>query len=417
MSDSNSRDTMNARSSSGEVPTPCASLPWGGLPGFSSAGWGPEGDSVGRMVTEKPCLVAPTSPGFDAWFIRCQFPLLEERVDGKRVVWLDNATTTQKPRRVIDRLTRFYEHEHGLPARAAVALEAAREAMRHLINAEMARDVRFVNGAAEGVRAVAQRWAVTLSPGDEVLAAGGAHLGCWQAVAASRGAKVKLVPCDDAGVVHIDLFRPLVTSRTRIVALTHVASAAGTLAPVELLTSIARRARARVLVDGTQAIAHVPVDVQAIGCDAYVISGQHAFGPTGSGAVFCPDDAADDAGLVADAVSLGAAAAWLLSVGMKNVAAFEEQLLEHTASRLAEVPGATVPNGAAGKIGVLPVSFAAIPAEEVAASLARDGIFTSTSAGCLRVAAAVYNSREDIDALVEALKVLRPARLRLVTEG
>lgn len=342
--------------------------------------------------------------------------MMEEKVEGKRVVWLDNATTTQKPRTVIDRLTRFYEHEHGLPARAAAAVESAREAVRRLLNAGVAKEIRFVSGTAEGVRAIAYAWATALAPGDEVLADEGEHFSCWQAVAATCGAKLTVLPRNADGAVRVDEFRKLVSTRTRIVALTHVTSASGTLAPVELLTSIARGAHARVLIDGAHAVAHVPVDVQAIGCDAYVVSGPHAFGPTGSGAVFCADAAADE-GLAADAVSLGAAADWLRSVGMKNVAAFERQLLFHAARRLAEVPGATLLHGAAEPIAILPVAIADAPAAEVVLSLSREGVFTSVAAGCLRVAAAVYNSREDIDAFIDALKARKPARLRLVPAG
>ncbi|WP_276599099.1 family 2A encapsulin nanocompartment cargo protein cysteine desulfurase [Nannocystis sp. SCPEA4] len=400
---------------------------------------------------------------FDAHALRREFPILQERVHGKPLVWLDNAATTQKPRAVIDRLARFYEREnsnihraaHTLAARATDAYESARETVRKFLNAPSTRDIVFVRGATEGINLVAQSWGRrNVAAGDEVVITWLEHhanIVPWQQLCAERGARLRVAPVDDTGQIILEEYEKLLGPRTRLVALPQVSNALGTITPARTMIEMAHRHGALVLLDGAQAVSHMAVDVQQLGCDFYVFSGHKVFAPTGIGVVFAkqalldatppwqgggnmiadvtfertayqPAPARFEAGTgnIADAVGLGAALEWLMRVGLVNVARHEHDLLVYGTECLATVPGLTMIGTAPDKAGVLSFVLAGQKTEEVGGLLDRDGIAVRSGHHCaqpilrrfgveatVRASLAPYNTYEDIDALTAALRRLQ----------
>ncbi len=223
--------------------------------------------------------------------LREEFPILQERVHGRRLVWLDNAATTQKPRAVIDRLSRFYEREnsnihraaHTLAARATDAYEGARETVRRFLKADSAEEIIFVRGATEGINLIAQSWGrANVREGDEIVVSWLEHhanIVPWQQLCAATGAQLKVAPVDDRGQVILEAYEALLGPRTRLVAFTQVSNALGTITPASAMAALARRHGAAVLIDGAQAVSHMPVDVQALDCDFFVFSGHKVFAP------------------------------------------------------------------------------------------------------------------------------------------
>jgi cysteine desulfurase/selenocysteine lyase len=399
------------------------------------------------------------SNGFDPYLLKREFPILRERVRGRELVWLDNAATTQKPRAVIDRLTRFYEHEnsnihraaHTLAARATDAYEAARESVRRFIRAGSAREVIFVRGTTEGINLVAQSWGrANVGDGDEIVVSALEHhanIVPWQMLCAERGAKLRVAPVDDRGQILLGEYERLVGDRTKLVAFTHVSNALGTITPAREMIEIAHRRGARVLLDGAQSVSHMPVDVQTLGCDFFVFSGHKVFGPTGIGAVFGRSELLDamppwqggvnmiqdvtferttyqaaparfeaGTGNIADAVGLGAALDWLTRVGIQNVERYEHELLEYGTERLRTVPGLRMIGTAPHKAGVLSFVLEGQKTEEVGGMLDQEGIAVRSGHHCaqpilrrlgleatVRASLAPYNTFEDLDRLCEAL--------------
>ncbi|HJZ58061.1 MAG TPA: aminotransferase class V-fold PLP-dependent enzyme [Gemmataceae bacterium] len=235
---------------------------------------------------------------FDVARVREDFPALRLQVHGRPLVYLDNAATSQKPRAVLDALDRFYREEcanvhravHLLGERATRDYEEARGKVRRFLNAAEAREVVFVRGATEGINLVAQSYGRThVGPGDEVLITGMEHhsnIVPWQMLCAERGAWLRVAPIDDRGELILDEFERLLGPRTRLAAVAHVSNALGTVNPVSRLVELAHRRGVPVLVDGAQAVPHLPVDVTALGCDFYVFSGHKLFGPTGIGVLY-----------------------------------------------------------------------------------------------------------------------------------
>lgn len=412
-----------------------------------------------------------TRGAFDPHAIKRDFPILEERVHGnRRLVWLDNAATTQKPRAVIERLRYFYEHEnsnihraaHTLAARATDAYEGARERVRRFLNAPTVKEIIFVRGATEGINLVAQSWGRrNVGPGDEIVLTvleHHANIVPWQMLAAEKGAKIKVAPVDSRGQIILEEYEKLFTPRTRIAAFTQVSNALGTITPAREMTEIAHRYGARVLVDGAQTVSHQAVDVSALGADFYVFSGHKVFGPTGIGAVFGKADVLEQmppwqgggnmiadvtfektvyqappfrfeagTGNIADAVGLGAAIDYVMNIGLENIARYEHELLVYATEALCQVPGLTLIGTAPDKAGVLSFVLDGIRTEDVGAALDREGIAVRSGHHCaqpilrrfglestVRASLAPYNTKEDIDALVEAVKRLqlgRPAAL------
>lgn len=396
---------------------------------------------------------------FDAASIKRDFPILRQQVHGKPLIWLDNAATTQKPQAVIDRLALFYETEnsnihraaHALAARATDAYEAAREKVRRFLGADSANDIVFTRGATEAINLVAQAWGRrNVREGDEIVITWLEHhanIVPWQMLCAETGAVLRVAPVDDSGQVLLDEYAKLLGPRTRIVSLPQVSNALGTVTPAQEMVAIAHRHGACVLVDGAQAVSHMPVDVQALDCDFYVFSGHKVFGPTGIGALYGKPDVlaamppwqgggnmiADvtfektvyqapplrfeaGTGNIADAVGLGAAIDYLDRIGMANIAAYEHELLNYATQGLLGVPGLTIIGTAKEKAGVISFVLDGCRSEDVGAALDREGIAVRAGHHCaqpilrrfglettVRPSLALYNTYEDIDALVVAL--------------
>jgi cysteine desulfurase / selenocysteine lyase len=414
----------------------------------------------------KPSVSNLFSGEYDVEAIRREFPILQERVNGRPLVWLDNAATTQKPQQVIDRLSYFYAHEnsnvhraaHELAARSTDAYESAREKVRRFLNAPSAREIIWVRGTTEGINLVAQSWGrQNVREGDEVVITWLEHhanIVPWQMLCSETGAKLRVAPVDDTGQIVLEEYEKLLGPRTRLVAVAQVSNALGTVTPVKDMIDAAHRHGARVLVDGAQSVSHMPTDVQALNCDFYVLSGHKMFGPTGIGAVFGKSEILDytrpwqgggnmitdvefdktvynvpparfeaGTGNIADAVGLGAAIDYLERIGMANVSRHETELLKYGTARLGEVPGLRIIGTAREKAGVLSFVIDGVRNEEIGEYLNRDGIAVRAGHHCaqpihrrfglestVRASLAMYNRREDLDALVSSLKRLQVSR-------
>jgi cysteine desulfurase/selenocysteine lyase len=408
------------------------------------------------------------SPGmFDAAAIKRDFPILEERVHGsKRLIWLDNAATTQKPNAVIERLSAFYKHEnsnihraaHTLAARATDAYEGARERVRRFLNAPTVKDIVFTRGATEAINLVAQSWGRrNIQAGDEIvltLLEHHANIVPWQQLAAEKGAKIRVAPVDSSGQILLEEYEKLFNPRTRIAAFTHVSNALGTITPARQMVEIAQRYGARTLVDGAQSVSHQSVDVQALDCDFYCFSGHKVFGPTGIGALYGKTEVLEHmppwqgggnmiadvtfektsyqaapfrfeagTGNIADAVGLGAALDYVSAIGLENIARYEHELLAYATEGLCQVPGLTLIGTAPDKAGVLSFILDGTRTEDVGSALDKEGIAVRSGHHCaqpilrrfgleatVRASLAPYNTRSDIDALVAAVTRLQAGR-------
>ena len=406
-----------------------------------------------------PANLNLSSQSFDVQTIRRDFPILQERVHGKPLIWLDNAATTQKPQSVIDRLSYFYAHEnsnihraaHELAARATDAYEAAREKVRRFINAPTVKEIIFVRGATEGINLVAQSWGQQhIQKDDEIIITWLEHhanIVPWQMLCAEKGAKLRVVPVDSTGQVLLDEYQKLLNQKTRLVAFAQVSNALGTVTPATEMIEMAHRYGAKVLLDGAQAVSHMPTDVQLFDCDFYVFSGHKMFAPTGIGVVYGKTDALENSppyqgggnmiqdvtfekttyqpppgrfeagtGNIADAVGLGAAIDYLDRIGMPNIARYEHDLLTYATDALQQVPGLRLIGTAKEKAGVLSFVLEGFRTEDVGAALNRQGIAVRAGHHCaqpilrrfgvettVRPSLAFYNTCEEIDALVAAL--------------
>ncbi|NOJ79443.1 cysteine desulfurase [Myxococcus xanthus] len=401
--------------------------------------------------------------GFDVNQVRKDFPILHQEVRGRPLVYLDSAATAQKPQAVIDALVRFYQHDnanvhrgvHVLSERATEAYEGARETVRRFINARDAKEVVFVRGTTEAINLVAQTYGRKhIGAGDEVLITQMEHhanIVPWRMLCEQTGAVLKVIPVDDRGELVLDAVDALLTERTRILAVTHVSNALGTVVPVKELTRRAHAKGVPVLVDGAQAVTHFPVDVQDLGCDFYAFSGHKMFGPTGIGVLYGRKERLEamppyqgggdmilsvtmekvtynrvpyrfEAGTpnLEGAVGLAAAIRYLEALGMENVAAHDRELLAYATKALASVPGLRMVGTAREKSAVLSFMLADVHPHDVGTILDREGICIRTGHHCAqpvmqhfkvpatsRASLALYNTREDVDALVRALhKVL-----------
>ena len=403
---------------------------------------------------------------FDANVLKREFPILSEPVRGKRLVWLDNAATTQKPQAVIDRLKFFYEHEnsnihraaHTLAAKATDAYEGARESVRRFIKAPQAKDVVFVRGTTEGINLIAQSWGrKNITSGDEIVITWLEHhanIVPWQMLCQEKGARLRVAPVDDRGQVLLDQYEKLLNSKTRLVAFTQVSNALGTITPAKEMIEMAHRQGATVMLDGAQSVSHMPVDVQDLGCDFFVFSGHKVFAPTGIGAVWGKSEILEHmppwqgggnmiqdvtferttyqgppfrfeagTGNIADAVGLGAALDWLAKVGVERVERYEHELLEYATKQLETVDGLTMIGTSPQKAGVLSFILEGQKTEEVGGMLDQEGIAVRSGHHCaqpilrrfgleatVRASLAPYNTCEDIDALVAALHRLQAGR-------
>ncbi|MGC1398759.1 SufS family cysteine desulfurase, partial [Candidatus Binatus sp.] len=361
------------------------------------------------ILATRPEAAAPAAPFqrrlFDVNDIRRDFPILEERVHGKRLVWLDNAATTQKPQAVIDRLVHYYSHEysnvhraaHELAARSTDAYESAREKVQRFIGAGSAEEIVFVRGTTEAVNLVAASYGRKfLGEGDEIVLSTLEHhsnIVPWQFLAEQVGAVIRVVPVTDRGEVLLSDFERTLTTRTKFVSLTHVSNALGTILPVREMIDIAHRRGAKVLIDGAQAVSHFPVNVQSLDADFYAFSGHKLFGPSAIGVLYGKKALLDEmppwqgggnmiqrvtfehstfadppsrfeAGTAAlgPAVGLGAAVDYLERIGMQNVATHERALLAYATEALGRIPGVRLIGTAPEKAGVVSFVTDKIPA-------------------------------------------------------
>lgn len=401
-------------------------------------------------------------PPFDVHAVRRDFPILQERVNGYPLAWLDNAATTQKPQAVIDRLSQFYQHEnsnihraaHELAARATDAYEEARDTVARFINAGSSNEIVFVRGSTEAINLVAQSWGRQyISEGDEIVISWLEHhanIVPWQQLCAEKGALLRVIPVDDDGQVILSEYQKLLNSKTKLVSFTQVSNALGTITPAQEMIELAHRVGARVLLDGAQSISHLGVDVQALNCDWFVFSGHKIYGPTGIGAlygktelleesppwqgggnmiedvtfektVYQPAPAKFEAGTgnIADAVGLGAALDYLSRIGIENVARYEHELLQYATQGLQSIPGICLIGTAKDKTSVLSFVLPGISTEEVGSALNQAGIAVRSGHHCaqpilrrygleatVRPSIAFYNTHEEIDRLVNVVRKL-----------
>ena len=413
-----------------------------------------------------PHAAADRHPPFDVNAIRRDFPILRERVNGRPLVWFDNAATTQKPQAVIDRLKHFYEHEnsnihraaHELAARATDAYEGARETVRRFIGAGSTEEIVFVRGTTEAINLVAKSWgAANVREGDEIVVSHLEHhanIVPWQQLCAATGARLRVIPVDDSGQVLLDDYRRLLGERTKLVAVTQVSNALGTVVPVGEIVALARRAGACTLVDGAQSVSHMRVDVRALDADFFVFSGHKIFGPTGIGALYGRKSVLDamppwqgggnmiadvtfektvyhgpparfeaGTGNIADAVGLGAALEYVERIGIENIGRYEHALLEYATQRMAPIPGVRLVGTARDKASVLSFVLAGFTTQEVGEALNEEGIAVRTGHHCaqpilrrfglettVRPSLAFYNTCEEVDRMVDVVRALAARR-------
>jgi cysteine desulfurase/selenocysteine lyase len=405
-------------------------------------------------------MTAAAIPALDVERLRQDFPILGQQLRGKPLVYLDNAATSQKPHTVIDAVTRFYSAEnanihrgvHYLSERATVAYGAVRERVARFLNAASAGEIVFTRGTTEAINLVAQSWGrSSLRAGDEILITGMEHhsnIVPWQLVAAQTGATVRAVPITDAGELDLDACDRLLTERTRLFAMVHLSNALGTVNPVRELVARARARGAVTLVDGAQSAPHLPVDVQALGCDFYAFSGHKVFGPTGVGVLygraallermppwqgggdmietvtlerstFAAPPARFEAGtpMIAEVIGLGAALDYVETVGKAAMGAWEEELLAYATERVRELEGVRIIGTAREKASVLSFVVDGVHPHDVGAVLDDDGIAIRAGHHCAqpvmqrfgvpataRASFAFYNTRDEVDALVRGIR-------------
>jgi cysteine desulfurase/selenocysteine lyase len=403
---------------------------------------------------------------FNADLIKKDFPILSETVNGKPLIWFDNAATTQKPKAVIDRVAYFYEHEnsnihraaHELAARASDAYEAAREKVKLFLNAGSVNEIVFVRGATEGINLVAESWGNhNLVAGDEIVVSNLEHhanIVPWKRLADKKGLKLRVIPVDDDGQILLDEYAKLLNSKTRLVAFTQVSNALGTVTPAKQMVEMAHAVGAKVLLDGAQSVSHMKVDVRYLNADWLVFSGHKLFGPTGIGALYGKEDLLNEmepyqsggnmiqdvtfehikyhkapnrfeagTGNIADAIGLGAAIDYISKIGIEAIGQYEHYLLEYATHLLKQIPGVRLIGTAAHKASVLSFTLQGFTNDEVGQALNKEGIAVRTGHHCaqpilrrmgvettVRPSLAFYNTCQDVDAFIETLWRLKTGK-------
>jgi cysteine desulfurase/selenocysteine lyase len=411
-----------------------------------------------KAVREKQ-LPHRGTQSFDVETIRRDFPILKERVHGKPLVYLDNGATSQKPQVVIDALNRYYKSEnsnihrgvHYLSERATSSYEAAREKIRQFLNAERDHEIVFVRGTTEAINLVAQSYGRTfLKAGDEIVISAMEHhsnIVPWQILCGQIGARLRVVPINHDGEFVLDEYRRLLNENTKLVSLTHVSNALGSIVPVKEAVRLAHERGVPVLLDGAQAVPHFKVDVQDIGCDFYAFSGHKLFGPTGVGVLYGKAELLDamppyqgggdmislvtfekthynvlpykfEAGTpnIAGGIGLGAAIDYLNGFNWEEVCAHENDLLAYATNALSKIESIRIIGSAKDKAGVLSFVFDHIHAHDVGTILDQEGVAIRAGHHCAmpvmqrfgvpataRASFALYNNREDVDALVRGI--------------
>ncbi len=395
---------------------------------------------------------------FDPYAARAQFPILSRQVNGKPLVYLDNAASAQKPRAVIDALIASMEGSyanvhrglHTLSNEATEAFEAAREIVARFLNAPSGENIVWTKGGTEAINLVANGIGLSIELGDEIIVSEMEHhsnIVPWHLLRERKGAVLKWAPIKDDGSLDMEAFAALLGPKTKVVAVTHMSNVLGTINPIAEITRLAHAAGARVLVDGCQGAVHATPDVQAVGCDWYVITGHKLYGPTGVGALYGTTEALEslppyqgggemietvekervtyarpphrfEAGTppILEAIGLGAALEWLSGFDRQAVAAHEMALYEHARARLADADWLRVLGEAEGKGALLTFSVEGAHAHDVAQIMDRYGVAVRAGLHCAeplakrlgvtsstRASFALYNTVEDTDAFVDAL--------------
>lgn len=394
---------------------------------------------------------------------RADFPALNQLVHGRPLVYLDNGATTQKPRQVIDAIARYYQEDnanvhrgvHVLSERATVAYEGSREKVRRFLNARSVGEIVFTRNATEAINLVARAWGdANVRAGDEVLITAMEHhsnIVPWQQLCARTGARLRAVPIDDRGELVIEELERLLTDRTRLLAVTHVSNALGTVNPVRDIVRMAQTAGARVLIDGSQAVNHMAVDVQALGADFYVFTGHKLYGPTGIGVLYGREAVLDamppfmgggdmirtvtleastwndlpykfEAGTpnIAGAIGLGAAIDYVAAIGFDVIGGHEAVVLDAAVTRIAQIDGVRVVGTPRQRSGLVSFVMDDVHPHDIGTIVDREGVAIRTGHHCAqpvmdrygipataRASFALYNTASDVDALIAALERVR----------
>jgi cysteine desulfurase/selenocysteine lyase len=405
-------------------------------------------------------LAAPVRAGLDVAAVRADFPCLDQMIHGRPLVFLDSATSAQKPQAVIDTLCEVLRHDyanihrgvHTLSQRATDLHDGARERIRAFINAASSSEIVFTRGGTEAINLVAQSFVrPRAEPGDEVLITTMEHhanIVPWQLLADQTGLKLVVAPINDDGEVLLDALAELISERTRLVSVAWVSNALGTINPVHAIVELAHARGVPVLIDACQAVQHIPIDVQALDCDFLVFSGHKLYGPSGIGALYGKEALLEamppyqgggdmilsvsfagtefnelpykfEAGTPAieAAVGLGAAIDYVRSLGLDNIAAHEHQLLAYATRTLNQIPGLRIVGTARAKSSVISFVLDQLHAHDVGTLLDLDGIAVRTGHHCAmpvmerfgvaattRASLALYNTRDEIDALAASLR-------------
>jgi len=403
---------------------------------------------------------AMESTVYDIDRIRADFPILSRKVNGRPLVYLDNAATSQKPHQVLDALVNYYSNfnanvhrgVHTLSQEATEAYEGAREKIRRFINAPSTREIIFTSGTTGGINLMTRSYATdVLAPGDEVLITHMEHhsnIVPWQIICREKGATLKVAAIDDRGVLDMTSLDSLLSERTRIVAINHVSNALGTINPIRVIADKAHAAGAVLMVDGAQAAPHMRIDLAALDCDFYTVSGHKMFGPTGIGVLYARERLLEkmppyqgggemikmvsfektvyndlpykfEAGTpnIAGAIGLAAAIDYMETIGLDAISAHEHSLLDYGHKILADVPGLHFIGTAPDKAGVLSFVLDYAHPHDIGTLLDHEGIAVRTGHHCaqpvmdrfgvpatVRASLALYNNRQDLDALVLGLK-------------
>jgi cysteine desulfurase/selenocysteine lyase len=397
---------------------------------------------------------------YDVGRIRQDFPILRQQVHGRPLAYLDNAATTQKPRSVTDRLTRYYAEEnanihrgvHALSERATAVYDEARETVRRFLNASESKEIVFVRGTTEAINLVAATYGrAHVGAGDEIVISEMEHhsnIVPWQMLCDEKGARLRIIPITDEGELRLDEYERLLSDRTRLVSVVHVSNALGTINPIGEIVRLAHARGIPVLVDGAQAVAHMPVDVRALGCDFYAFSGHKVLGPTGIGVMYGRADRLEamppyqgggdmirsvtfaattyndlphkfEAGTpdIAGAVGLAAAIDYLTAVGLDRVEAYERDLLRYGTMVLQGIDGLRLTGTARRKAGILAFVLDGVHPHDIGTIVDRHGVAIRAGHHCCqplmarlgvpataRASLALYNTKEEIDALASGLR-------------
>jgi len=406
---------------------------------------------------------AQSTSGYDVEKIRADFPILRQKIRGKPLVYLDNAATTQKPQAVINTITRYYERDnanihrgvHFLSEHATEEHDEARATIQNFINAADSKEILFVRGATEAINLVAQSYGrANISAGDEMVITAMEHhsnIVPWQFLCDEKGAKLRVAPINDAGELLLDEYANLLGPKTKIVAVTHVSNALGSITPLRRMIELAHAQNIPVLVDGAQAIPHMKVDVQALDCDFYAFSGHKVYGPTGIGVLYGKAALLDamppyqgggdmiasvtfektlfnklpfkfEAGTpdICGAIGLGAAIRYVEGLGIDQIAAHEHELLVYATDAISAIPGVTIIGTAKEKAGVISFVIEGVHPHDIGTILDQEGIAIRTGHHCsqpimerfgipatARASFAAYNTREEVDALVRGIGKVR----------